>query len=296
MKETIEFRINYDFAHLLFNADEGKNVGTSVKVVEISKSDLRYNQIPIISAQVKEKYDRGFFFGWKIKRKYSKSELTSAILFHMKIKNVFQPSGEECGTTYDESQTCDICGANRKQIGELKLKKKTIPKTDISKTIGGEIVVSEKFVSAIKARNLKGCLLKPIIINDVKSNYYQLFSTNELHLSKKTIAGNDPFTTTLGSIGGNYNISGHEINLKPEIYKCPKGHLIGLNLLSEVYVLDNASIMSDDFLASTEKVGVRRGLLQPESVYFCSSEFKKMIDDEKLTGFDFEVAHVDSLG
>ncbi|MBZ4042497.1 PDDEXK family nuclease [Flavobacterium hibisci] len=54
--------------------------------------------------------------------------------------------------------------------------------------------------------------------------------------------------------------------------------------------------MSDDFLASTEKVGVRRGLLQPESVYFCSSEFKKMIDDEKLTGFDFEVAHVDSLG
>lgn len=42
------FRINYDFARLLFKADEGKNLGTSVKVVELSKEDPRYNQIQLL--------------------------------------------------------------------------------------------------------------------------------------------------------------------------------------------------------------------------------------------------------
>ncbi len=60
MKEIIEFRINYDFAHLLFKANEGKNIGTSVKVVELSRDDPRYNQIPIIAKEVKKKYGKGF--------------------------------------------------------------------------------------------------------------------------------------------------------------------------------------------------------------------------------------------
>ncbi|WP_132011677.1 MULTISPECIES: hypothetical protein [unclassified Flavobacterium] len=292
MKETIEFRINYDFAHLLFKEDEGKNVGTSVRVVEISKSDPRYNQIPIISKQVKENYDRGFFFGWKIKRKYSINEIKSASLFYLKIKNVFQPAGEECGTIYDETEACDICGANRKQIGPLKLKRNSIPKKDISKTISGEIVVSEKFAIALKSRNLQGVILNPVFLNEKESNYFQLNANNKLQLSEKTIAGNDPFETTSGDEGGSYDISGYKINMKKEVYKCPKGHLIGLNILSEVYVLNNPSIYNTDFFTSVQKAGVKRGLLEPEPIYFCSKDFKKMTDEEKLTGFDFEVAHI----
>ena len=141
MKETIEFRINYDYAHLLFKADEGKNLGTSVKVVELSKEDPRYSQIPIIDREVKKKYDKGFFYSWQIKRKYSKKELDTATLLHLKIKAVFEPTGEECGTLYDESAACEICGANRKQLSPLILIKGTIPKTDIARTIGGEVVV-----------------------------------------------------------------------------------------------------------------------------------------------------------
>ena len=142
MKETLELRINYDYANLLFKADEGKNLGTSVKVVELSKDDPRYNQVPIIAKQLQQKYDKAFFFGWEIKRKYSKKELEAATLLHLKIKTVFEPAGEECGTLYDETVSCEVCGANRKQISPLTLKHGSVPKKDIARTIVGEVVVS----------------------------------------------------------------------------------------------------------------------------------------------------------
>lgn len=289
MKETIEFRINYDYAHLLFKADEGKNVGTSVRVVEISTDDPRYNQIPIIEKEIKQKYDEGFFYAWKFKRKYSKKELDTATLFHLKIKTVFEPTGEECGTLYDETAACEICGANRKQASPLILKKGTIPKKDIARTIGGEVVVSEKFVNAVRQRNLKGLQLSPINVE----KYYQLTADTEIELSPNTITGDDPFETSTGSNGGIFNISGYDIVFEKEVYICPKGDLIGLNLLSEPYVTDSPLIKEFDFFASRQKIGVKRGLLRPEPIYFCSPAFRQMVEEEKLSGFEFEIANIE---
>jgi hypothetical protein len=42
-----------------------------------------------------------------------------------------------------------------------------------------------------------------------------------------------------------------------------------------------------------ERKGSKRGLLRPESRYLCSSAFRKMVEDEKLKGFVFEVAHIE---
>src|SRR5690606_17437283 len=221
MKEILELRVNYDYADLLFKADEGKNLGTSVKIVKLSKEDSKYLQIPIIAEEVKKKYNRSFFFGWEIKRQYSKKELDTATLFDLKIKTVFEPTGEECGTLYDETTACVICGANRKQVSPLILKKGTIPKKDITITIGGEVVISERFVNAVKHRNLKGLQLTPTNVE----KYYQLTAKTEIELSPNTIVGINPFDLSTNSEG--------------EIYKCPKGDTIGLNLLSEPYVLDN---------------------------------------------------------
>lgn len=275
MKETLELRINYDYAHLLFKADEGKNLGTSVKLVELSKEDPRYRQVPIISEEVRKKYDRGFFFGWEIKRKYSKKELDTATLLHIKIKAVFEPTGEECGTLYDETAACEICGANRKQSSPLILKKGTIPNKDIARTIGGEVVVSEKFVNAASQRNLNGLQLSPINVE----NYYQLTANTEIELLPNTIVGINPFDLSTSDDG--------------EIYKCPKGDTIGLNLLSEPYVTDSPLIKEFDFFASRQKIGVKRGWLRPEPIYFCSLAFRKMIEEEKLSGFEFEITNID---
>ncbi|WP_293916371.1 MULTISPECIES: hypothetical protein [unclassified Sphingobacterium] len=289
MKETIEFRINYDYAHLLFKADEGKNLGTSVRVVELSKEDPRYSQIPIIDKEVKKKYDRGFFYSWQIKRKYSKKELDTAKLLHLKIKVAFEPTGEECGTLYDETAACEICGANRKQASPLILKKGTIPKRDIARTIGGEVVVSEKFVNAVRQRSLKGLQLSPINVE----KYYQLTADTEIELSPNTITGDNPFETSTGSNGGIFNISGYDIVFEKEVYVCPKGDLIGLNLLSEPYVTDSPLIKEFDFFASRQKIGVKRGLLRPEPIYFCSPAFRQMVEEEKLSGFEFEIANIE---
>jgi len=290
MKETLELRINYDYAHLLFKADEGKNLGTSVKVVELSKEDPRYNQVPIIAEEVKRKYDRGFFFGWQIKRKYSKKELETATLLHLKIKKTFEPTGEECGTLYDEAVACEICGANRKQISPLILKKGTIPKKDIARTIGGEVVVSEKFVNAARQRNLKGLQFSPISVE----KYYQLIADTEVELSHRTVAGVDPWDFSEGSNGIEFTVSeGRPVKFEKEIYKCPEGDTIGLNLLSEPYVLNSQSIGEHDFFASKQKIGVKRGLLRPEPIYFCSPAFRKMIEEEKLSGFEFEITNIE---
>lgn len=275
MKETLELRINYDYAHLLFRADEGKNMGTSVKVVELSKEDSRYRQVPIIAEEVRKKYNRKFFFGWQIGRKYSRRELDTAILLHLKIKTIFEPTGEECGTLYDETAACTVCGANGKQVSPLILEKGRIPKKDIAKTIGGEVVVSEKFVNAVRHRNLKGLQLGAVNVE----KYYQLTANMDIELSPNTIVGINPFDLSTSNEG--------------EIYKCPKGDIIGLNLLSEPYVLDSQSIGKYDFYASRQKVGVKRGFLRPEPIYFCSPAFRKMVEEEKLSGFEFEITNIE---
>jgi len=281
MKETFEFRINYDYANLLFEANEGKDLGQlmkTVKVVNITKDDPRFFKIPEIDKQVNEKYGKRFFIGWAIQKRYTKKELNTAKLLHLIISAEFEPAGEECGTLYDEKVACEICGANRKQRSPLTLKSGSVPKKDIARTIAGEIVVSEKYVAAFKQRGLKGALFEPIVFNKGPSNYYQLIASTKIELSQSTIAGINPFDLSNSSEG--------------EIYKCPKGHTIGLNLLSEVYVLDNPVITENDFIESKQEIGVIRGLLRPRPLYLCSSAFREMVEEEKLSGFEFEIAHI----
>ncbi len=275
MKEFCELRINNTFRNLLPSTIVGKDIGP-VTIIKIEKGSSEYQLIREIAEKVKSKNTESFFYGWSIKRNHSKSEFANATLFHLFMSNVFEPTGEECGTLYDETVACAICGANRKQVSLLTLKKGTIPKKDIARTIGGEVVVSEKFVNAVRQRNLKGLKLSPINIE----KYYQLIANTEIELSPNTIVGINPFDLSTNSEG--------------EIYKCPKGDTLGLNLLSEPSVLYNQSIGEYDFFASRQKIGVKRGLLRPESIYFCSSTFKKMIEEDKLSGFEFEITNIES--
>lgn len=278
MKETLELRINIDFAHLLFEENEGKKLGASVKVIGLSREDSRYDQIPLVAKAVNDKYNKSFFFGWEIKRKYNKKELDNAILLHFKIKTIFEPTGEECGTLYDETTACDICGANRKQISQLFLKKGTIPKKDISKTIGGEILVSEKFVKVVTDKGLRGLQFTPVNFKQSTLDYYQLTASTEIELSNSTIVGINPF-----------NLLTYSDN---EIYECPRGDTIGLNILSEPYVYNIEVLKDYDFFLSRQTIGVKRGLLRPEHIYFCSQFFRKIVEEAELTGFEFEITNI----
>lgn len=279
MKEILELRVNYDFATLLFKKEEGKNLGTSVKVVELLKGDPRYNKVPIIDQEIRSKYGRAFYFGWNIKRKYSTKELDTSKLLQIKIKKTFEPTGEDCGTLYDETETCKICGVNRKQIGPLRLSKKSIPKEDISRTIAGEVLVSEKFKNVFENNNLKGIEFKQVYSKKTPLNYFQIIPYSpKLQITQNTILGINPFDLSETSDG--------------EIYKCPIGHTLGLILISEIYVKKTDYINNFDFLETEQKIGVKRGFLRPEPIYLCSNKFREIIIKDRLKGFDFEVAHL----
>lgn len=292
MKEIIEFRISDEYAHLLLKPGEGKRNGSNT-VIHITKDDPKFEQIRILNKQIREKSNDFFFLYSNIKREYSKKELDTATLLQIKIKATFEPAGEECGTLYDEMVACEICGVNRKQISSLILKKGSIPKKDIARTIAGEVVVSERFAEAIKQRSLEGIRLEPVLFGKVTSNYYQLMaSSSELELTDKTVAGVNLFDFSEGSAGREFTVSGHHVQLEKEVYKCPKGHTIGLNLLSEAYLASSPSINEYDFFSSIQKIGVKRGLLRPEPLYLCSPAFRQMVEEEKLSGFEFEIARI----
>jgi len=293
MKEILELRLNNDFAHLLVDGDEGRKLGTSFRLVEISTDDPTYAKIPILREQLKKEHDEALFFGWEIKRKYTKAEFDTAKLFRVIVKSAFGPTGEECGTQYDDSVSCMICGANRKQIGVLNLKPNSIANKDIARTIGGEVVVSELFFSNFEKWNLTGLEFGTVHQKDDISTYKQLIPLELLDLSDLTVAGIDPFDLSTSSEGTEFVVSDHyHVKLGSEIYRCPKGHTIGLNLLSEAYVLSKDSIGKYDFFRSTQFLGVKRGLLNPEPLYFCSPSFRKMVLETKLRGFEFEVVNL----
>lgn len=293
MKEFVEFRVNSEFSGLLFDESEGKFIGDSIILVKLSTNDSRYKLIPKIEKEVREKYNSSFFFSWRIIREYDKNELNSACLFTLNIKQVFEPCGEECGTYYDHTNECVFCGANRTMVGRLILNKKSIPKKDIVKTIAGEIVVSRRMADILS--EIKGISLPPITYTQAFkiTDHFQLVILPELSLSEETIAGINPF-----------NFSGSEIikdfsdptklnyNFRKEYYKCPLGHTIGLNLLSEVCVKKNDILSSYHLFISKEMIGVNRGFLKPEPILLCSPSFRNLVISENISGLDFELAHI----
>lgn len=277
MQETVEFRIKKKYAHLLLKPNEGSDLGSLI-VIETPTSGPRFEIIKQMNEFIKSEYNDYLFLYSVIKRKYDKEELENSPILHVKITKTFEPAGEECGTIYNNDLACNICGANGKQVGQLMLKESSIPHKDISRTIAGEVVVSERFAEIFKNNSFKGVELIPLSFKNERSNYYQLIPSKEVELSQKTIAGSDIFDLSSFSEG--------------EIYKCPKGHTIGLNLLSEPYI-NSKSINHDlDIFSSKQMVGVRRGLLRPKPLYFCTQNFRQIVLREKLKGFAFEMAHI----
>jgi len=275
-----EFRVVEEFASKLFTADEGKRLGTSVRKVEISTDDPRFQQIGDLQRQTKATSGRSFFHGWVLRRTYEKTELAAASIFRFSAAVVFEPAGEERGTKYDESSACPRCGSGAKQIGSLVLDLMRIPKgKDIARTIAGEIVVSRKVAELFARSAITGVEFGPVRMTAASSaeskDWFQLvLPVTGVEMVAPTRVGIDPF---------NDDLTGE--------CRCPVGDLIGLNLLSEVTV--SASTRGDsDFVSSRQFIGVRRGLLRPERVILISPKVWRLIESERIKGIDVEVAHL----
>jgi len=295
MKELLELRVNFKYAHLLFKDDEGVNLGgnsiygPSIKVVKVDTGTSLWIDVCKVSKLVYEKYKECFFYGWEYQRKYTTKELAEAKLFQMNVRKYFEPAGEECGTIYDESCACRICGSGRKQISPLRLKKgRFLNKRDVATTIADEIVVSRRFVDVIKSSDIKGMFFGPVYLgNSLSEDVYQLMIQGQkLEMSEKTRFGGEPYDF----------IQGEEY--EREISGCPNGDHLGLNILSEAYVHNSASLSQYDFFISKETVGNKiteenqGSLIRPSHLLFCSPKLYRVIKENNLKGFNFEVAHV----
>ena len=302
MKEYVEFRINREYAHLLFKEDEGVNLGSFVKKVNIAPTDPVFKQIGKLQEEMLRKQTY-FFSSYEYKRIYTEAEINNAAWFWIKKTRHFEPAGEECGTIYDESTACPICGASAKQMTPLRLKRSSIPHVDMAETIahGDETIVSKRFVEIVKEHNLSGMVFEPVYglgKQMPKLNYYQICPCNYLEFSDKTIFGQTPFDLSgmfpgckreyLQRDGTTYT----EV-FPPEIYKCPNGDNAGLGIMSEPYIRYNSILEGLDFFASRQTIGGRGGLIRQSHLLFCSNRMMKLIKENGLKGFQFEIAHVE---
>jgi len=277
MKAIAEFRVPESYAREFLPAEVGKNITDTVRRVQTPVGSELYEKIREIYKLVKSRDQKYFFLGWNIQRKYSKKELESAELLLLKIARTFEPAGLECGTIYDDQDTCEICGTGIKQLSDLILDLNTIPKNlNIARTISNEIVISQEFAKTLVDNNVTGYKLGPVHHKNKSKRssiktWHQLIVNSLVSVNSATITGEDPFEED-----------------KDNHYRCKNGHTFGWDILSELSI-DKDSWDGSDIVATKELLGVNRGLLRTYPLLLVSRRLYKLMQDMKFKGFKVEV-------
>ncbi len=74
-------------------------------------------------------------------------------------------------------------------------------------------------------------------------------------------------------------------------YKCPDGHVAGINVLSEIYVRRD-DLPTSDLAVSRERAGDFRGLLRPAPILLAMPRVRDVLLKRAFKGARFEIAHV----
>jgi hypothetical protein len=96
---------------MLFPASVGERLSSSVRKVELATGDPLFAQVGRLQRELRSTHGEPFFYGWALKQKATEQESRDAALFLLRVVAVFEPAGEEVGTTYDESSACPMCGS-----------------------------------------------------------------------------------------------------------------------------------------------------------------------------------------
>jgi hypothetical protein len=276
MREIIEFRISEsDASEFLGNV--GRSLGRlgEVRSVRLPVEDER---VRLIGELDREFHRRGsaFFSGWHISRHYTPEEIQSAEMFLLYSLSVFEPCGEMCGTEYDESAVCPSCGAGARQSTDLYLEPESIPRRGLSRTIAGEMVVSHRLMRALQAHGITGAAFLPVRepSGRVLKNWHQLVITSApVDIVPPTLVGDHPF--------------GLDEQGK---FRCPQGHVLGLNLLSELWIRKEGHDGSD-LVRTRQLIGARRGVLHPQPRLLISPRLFRLLRELKVGRLVAEVAH-----
>lgn len=288
MKELYEFRVLNKYSHLLFNDNEGENIGSLVKKVILDTSSPKFKQIGEINNKLWLENHAFLFTYWECKRTYTNDEILSSEIIHLDIRKRLDTDGDDADNAYDETFACPICGAHAKQVSELRFSKRNwLGKHDVSMTLSGEVIVSKKFRDFIENNHLKGLNFMPIYVGkNISEDCFQLSFLKELTVSEKTKFGVNPF--------GHYHdiINGKYLCFNTDPYKCPKGDNLGKCILSEVYIKENSIPTDADFIVSKQTYGGRMNLFRPYHMFFCTQRAMQLMKENGIKGFDYEVTHI----
>jgi hypothetical protein len=340
MQEIVELRVVECFAPMLFADNEGER-RSLIRKVTIETNDPRFAEVGRLQRHLRATQDDSFFLGWQISRRYSEAELTRAACFQLIVPTVFEPPGEACGTIYDETRACPICGSGAVQIDDLCIDLRKAPEgTDIARTIANELIISQHLAELMVGTGLTGFQLRPV-------RHSARFENDPIDLSQ-TPAGRDileraaaagaPHPTGKFFVWLNraenhalidrarkqyaaakadedhgkrqpvwyqFAIDSVSVDIVPPTragidpfdddpeghHRCPRGHLLGLNLLSELSIRA-MPIIETDFVCSRQFIGVRRGSLRPTRMITVSPKVHHLFESERIKGADFEVVHL----
>jgi hypothetical protein len=279
MIETASFRIEENEARKYLTPGQGMYIGGGTRTVTVRTTDPLFERIGKLERALWEQR-RVFLTSWKIIREYSMEEWRHAEVCRLTIDKVFEPCGEECGTDYDETKACAICGVGGEQTSALILNTKKIPhNADFARSIANELVVSEKVADAINRNHLTGAVLRPVRhagkrLNSLPNWYHLIITSRRVPIAVPTRGGIDPFNDD-----------------KEGKFKCPLGHVAGLNLLSQLWLKRN-DFDGSDITATVESFGIRKGLLRPAPALVISPRAREVFLNAALTGWKCEVAHL----
>jgi len=164
LREICEFRISESLASRLSQPNVGRLLASgNVRQIKVEVGDPLFHEIRLLDSKLRESEGRRVFTFSLITRVYTPTEIESAELLQMFITTVFEPAGEECGTQYDETSACGFCGAGARQVSDLFLDHRKLPrKREIASTIVGEVVVSERLAKILKQEQVRGVDFGPV--------------------------------------------------------------------------------------------------------------------------------------
>lgn len=159
MKEIYRFRILEEFCQQLVPVPKTSLVGNDVRVLDLSPDDPRVDQI----RKMVDTNDGLVYSMFDVIRSYSEDEVKNALLARIVIEPRFRPTGEECGTVFDETHVCPFCGFGRIQLSDLHLDLRRIPnKRRLLATFAGETVVTRELREEIEKARLTGVSFRPV--------------------------------------------------------------------------------------------------------------------------------------
>jgi hypothetical protein len=280
MKEIFELRIFANQFRRVFDDSDGKSLSGGTFIIKIDRNDPRIELIKSIEKSYHFSGSGAFYSSYKVIRRYNDREINSAELFTMIVKSIFEPSGEDYGTKYSRESECEKCGSGARQVNALFVNERSIPKNkDVVQTIANEILVSRRFIDIYTKNNLTGAVFQGINQNSNGNIDYACWRQMIIENASGEIV---PPTKA--------EISAFVDDEKGE-YRCPDGHLLGLNRTTEV-TLSRESRGSADIFYSKQYFGQRRGVLRPHREIFVSPKMRSLILEHQLKGVEFEVAYL----